>query len=78
MALIICFSYTQKTVSLNQRNILFIFDQRQNLFDLKKVYCKQMYFFGPKKICLSQENFFQFKGIFSLIVYQRNYFLNVK
>ena len=30
-------AYTQKTVSLNQRNIYLIFGQRKNFFQLKKV-----------------------------------------
>ena len=29
--------YTQKTVSLNQRKISLIYDQRKNFFELKKV-----------------------------------------
>ena len=49
--------YTQKTVSLNQRNISFIYGQRKNFFELKKVLliqkhfllCEKIDFFGSKK-----------------------------
>ena len=35
--------YTEKTVSLNQKNIPLIYDQWKNFFELKKL------FFDPKK-----------------------------
>ena len=40
---------TEKTVSLNQRNISLIYGQRKNFFELKKVLLIQKNFFDPKK-----------------------------
>ena len=73
-------SYTEKTVSLNQRNISLIFGQRKNVFEVKKVlliqenflWYKEINLFTLKKIVLNQQNFLQFKEIFSLTVYQKN------
>ena len=72
--------YTEKTVSLNRRNISLIYDQRKNFFKLKKVFLiqknvlwsKEIDLFTLKKIFLNQQNFLQLKEIFSLTVYQRN------
>ena len=52
--------YIQKTVSLNQKNISLMYGQRKNFVELKKVlliqknflWCKQIYFFGSKKLFL--------------------------
>ena len=76
-------TYTEKTVFFNQRNIFFIFGQRKNFFELKKVlliqkkfpWSKEIDLFTLKKILLGQQNFFQFKEIFSLTAYQRNVYL---
>ena len=54
-------SNTQKSVSLNQRNISMIYGQRKNFFELKKILLipknflqsKQIYFFQSKNIFLS-------------------------
>ena len=53
--------HTQKTVSLNQRNISFIYGQRKNFFELKQVFLVQknffkrklIYFFGSKKTIMN-------------------------
>ena len=42
-------NYTEKTVSLNQRNISLIHGERENFFELKKVLLTQKKFFDPKK-----------------------------
>ena len=42
--------YTQKTVSLNQRKISLIYDQRKNFFELKKVSLIQKNCLWSKKI----------------------------
>ena len=76
---------TEKTVSLNQRNISLIYGQRKNFFELKKVLLiqknvprsREIDFLTLKKIFLNQQNFLQFKEIFSLTIYQRNCFLGV-
>ena len=70
---IIIGSCTEKTVSL-------IYGERENFFELKKVLLIQKFFFLSKeidlftwkKIFLNQQNFLQFKEIFSLSVYQKN------
>ena len=74
------FKYTEKTVSLNQRNISLIYGQRKNFFELKKflviqkkfLWSKEIDLFRLKNIFLNQPNFLQFKEIYSLTVYQRN------
>ena len=59
------FDNTEKRVSLNQRNI----------FSKKKCLWIKESFVVSNKISLNQQNFLQFKDIFSLTVYQRNCFL---
>ena len=69
---------TEKTVSLNQRNISLIYGQRKNFFELKKVFSiqknvlwsKEIDLFTLNTIFLNQQNFLQFKEIFSLTEYQ--------
>ena len=76
--------HTEKIVSLNQRNISLIYGQRKNSFKSKKVllirknflWSKEIDLFILKKVFLNQQNFPQFKEIFSLTVYQRNVSLN--
>ena len=73
-------SYTQKTVSSNQRNIFLIYSQRKHFFELKKVlliqknflWSKEIDLFTLKNIFLNQQNFLQFKEIFPLTVCQKN------
>ena len=43
-------NYTEKTVSLNQGNISFIYGQRKNFFDLNKVWLIQKNFLSTKDI----------------------------
>ena len=70
--------YTEKTVSL-------IYGKRKNFFELKKVlliqkkilWSKEINLFTSKKVFLNQQNFLQFKEIFSVTIYQRNFFLGV-
>ena len=71
--------HTEKTVSLNQRIISLIYGQRKHFFESKKVLLIQTKFwsqeidmFTLKKIFLNQQNFLQFKEIFSLTLNQRN------
>ena len=50
--------YTEKTVSLNQKNISLICDQRKNFFEFKKVLLVQKKFFNVNKsISLDQRKF---------------------
>ena len=83
MIQVITFSWyanTEKTVSLNQRKISLIYGTRKNLFELKKAFLikkKILWFKGIdsfilKKIFFNQQNFLEFKEIFSLTVYKRN------
>ena len=75
--------HTENTVSLNQRNIYFIYGQRKNFFELKKVllfqikilWSNEINLFTLKMTFLNQQNFLHFKEIFSLTAYQRNCFL---
>ena len=75
-------TYTEKTVSFNQRNIFLLYDQWKNFFEAKKVsiiqknalWSKEIDLFTLKEIFSNQQNFLQFKEIFSLIVYQRKNF----
>ena len=68
------------------QNISLICGQRKNSFELEKVFLIQKNVFGSKEVdlstlkknCLNQQNFLQFKEMFSLTVDQRNCFLSVR
>ena len=61
-------NHTEKTVSLNQRNISLLYGQRKNFFELKKdlliqkngLWSKEINLFTLKNIFLNQQKFLQF------------------